>query len=444
MTTDFQKNVLKYLIQTPEGSQLFPSLDSSLFDLVTCQIAFDTLSKYYKSYGRLPTQDSLQQILAAELKETGDLPGILKEELVALFDDFRLPLDRAEHEYIRDTLIISIQEKKADQFVMSYGERKISLDQLSAKIGQLATLKGGNIELDIDNLLVQDRHNHIDDQIDGAETFLHDLNKLTSARGFYSPQLIIFASGPKHFKTGIIIKLAVEYARGGLNVYYADGENGKKAIRNRAKMAIMECTLRNLYEAEFADEMEITLANFHRFMGGDIFIDYFPAGTTTVNDVKNRLGQIYETKGWAPDVIIWDSIDHFLPSNPADQRRDTRIQIQKVYHEVIALNNDLNTFAIAPSQVNKAAIDKKVFDMKDLNEDFGKVMNAHAVFAICADDIEIEEDEDGYSIRRILPIVQREGEKYNGHNHCVVRVNEKRMTVEEVDKAEYYKDVTDD
>jgi len=432
------------LIQTPEGNQFFPSLDSSIFDLATYKIAFDILSGYYKQYGRLPTQDTSYQLLDNELKETQDLPDGVEGELLALFTSFQVTLDPAEHEYIHDTLLNSIKEKKADQFIMAYGEHTLSLDQLSAKIGQLSTLKSSEIERGIENLLIQDRHTHIDDQIDGAPTFLHDLNKLTSAMGFYSPQLIIFASGPKHFKSGIIIKLGVEYARDGYNVYYADGENSSRAIRNRAKMAIMECSLRDLYSAELSDEMDITMANFHKYMGGDIFIDYFPAGTTTVNDVKNRLAQINETRGWAPDIIIWDSIDHFLPSNLADQKRDTRIQIQKVYHEAIALNNDLNTFAIAPSQVKQTAVSKKVFDLKDLSEDFGKVMNAHAVFAICGDEDELEEDEDGYSLRRILPIVQREGAKYNGYNHCVVRVNEKRMVVEEVDKEEYYKDVTDD
>jgi replicative DNA helicase len=439
MTTDFQKNLLKYLIQTPEGNHFFPSLDSSIFDLAVHKIAFDVLSKYYKSYGRLPGPGIVNQLLDEELKDSPPLPDNLDKELIQLFDSFQVSLNNNDHEYVRDTLIKFIQEKKADQLIMAYGEHALSLDQLSTKIGVLASLKRNAGEQSLDNLLIQDRHDHIDDQVDGAPTFLHGLNALTSARGFYSPQLIIFLSGPKQFKTGFILKLAVEYARDGYNVYYADGENGRRAIRNRAKMAIMECTLRELYEADMADELDITMANFHKYMGGDIFIDFFPAGTATINDVKNRLAQIKETKKFVPDIIIWDSIDHFLPSSPADQKRDTRIQIQKVYHEAIALNNELKTFAIAPSQVNKVAVSKKVFDVRDLAEDFGKSWNAHAIFAVCGTEDEIE-----MGIRRILPVVQREGQRYNGHNHCIVSIDESRMVVKEVDKDEYNKEVTDD
>jgi len=406
-----------------------------LFDLAVHRIAFDALNGYYKRYGTLPTAATAEKVLQDELAESGAVPKELALELEEVFSSFKDELDPKDREYVRDTLINHIQNRKTDQFIMTYGEGKMSLDQLTAKLGQLSLIKKKEA-IKVDGLLIQDRQFHNDDQVQGHPTFLHDLNKLTSARGFYSPQLIIFMSGPKHFKTGVIIKLAVEYARDGYNVYYADGENGLRSIRNRAKQAIMECTLQELYEARDLDD---TLENFHKYMGGDLFVDYWPARTATINDVKSRLAYIKEAKGWQPDLIIWDSIDHFLPSNPNDQKKDTRLQIQYVYHEVIALNEELKTFSIAPSQVNKAAIDKKTFDMKDLSEDFGKAMNAHAIFAICATPDEIEQE-----IRRIIPVVQREGERYNGHNQCVVHVNEKKMIVQEVDKEEYYKDVKDD
>lgn len=435
MTTDFQTNLLKYLLQTPDGSQYFPYLDSSVFDLSIHKIAYDVLNGYYKQYGQLPTAATAEKVLRDELKSTKEVPEQLGLEMQAMFTSFKEPLSSSDLSYIGDTLIKAVQDAKTDQYIMKYGEGKMSLDQLTNNLGQLSMMKKKSVRSD-NNLLIQDRKYHNDDRIKGHPTFLHDLNSLTSARGFYSPQLVIFMSGPKHFKTGVIIKLAVEYARDGYNVYYADGENGLRAIRNRSKMAIMEATLQETLEA---DDLDITMDNFHKFMGGDIFIDYWPARTATVGDVKSRINQIRETKGFNTDIIIWDSIDHFLPTNPRDQNKDTRFQIQYVYHEVIALNEEINTFSIAPSQVNKAAISKKVFDMRDLSEDFGKAMNAHAIFAICATDDELEQN-----LRRIVPVVQREGARYNGHNHCVVHVDEERMIVSEVDKDEYYKDVSDD
>ena len=68
-------------------------------------------------------------------------------------------------------------------------------------------------------------------------------------------------------------------------------------------------------------------------------------------------------------------------------------------------------------------------------------MNAHSIWAICAT---ANEEENG--IRRIIPIRQREGESYKGKNSgvCVVKVDEKRMIVKEVDSEEYMESLTDD
>jgi hypothetical protein len=174
-------------------------------------------------------------------------------------------------------------------------------------------------------------------------------------------------------------------------------------------------------------------------MGGDIFIDEYPEYTKSMLDVETRLTYLKEEFNWVPNILILDTIDKFIPNSKLDQGRDTRIKIQLVYGEAINLNKKLNTFAIAPSQVNRQAIGKKVFDVKDLAEDFMKAANAHSVWAICATP---EEEEQG--IRRIIPVRQREGVGYKGRNICIVKVDESRMLVEEVDSETYLKNITDD
>ena len=441
MTTEFQKNLLRYLLQAPDGNQYFQYLDDSIFDLTIYQVAFKVLSKYFKKYGHLPTPVSALQLLDDELISTPNLPEGFADQMEALFREFNVPLHKNDKEYIHDSLANTIREKKTDQLIFDYGEQRLNLEQLSSKLNQLALIQKGGELPDVRGFVVQDRQHHSDDYVDVAPTFLHDLNALTTAGGFYSPQLIIFMSGPKHFKTGLLIKLAVEYARGGYQVYYADCENGIRAMRYRSKQAIMENTpeMDKKFGPPTQEEIEITLDNFNRYRGGDIFIDYYPADTTTIGDVRNRLFQIREETSMIPDIIFWDSIDGFLPTDPVDQKRDTRFQIRKVYNEVIALNYEIGSFAIAPSQVNRNAVSKKTFDMKDIAEDFGKIMNAHAVFAICGTPEEIEE-----KIRRIVPVAQREGKRYAGVNQCIVYVDEEYMYISEVDKEKYLKDISDD
>jgi len=442
MTSDYKLLVLQYLVQCPQGKVYLNDLDEDFFDLVEDKLSLQIFKKYYKLYQSLPSKTTGQQFLEEQIQNTPNLSEDMITGLRTNFNDIYSPIPDSDLRKIEDTIILEIQQKGVQDTFMDYAAQRLSINQVFAKVDRLSSLikSAGVTDHEDGGFLVEDRYKHKDERIQGLPTFLEDFNNMTAAGGFYSPQLIIFLSGPKHFKTGIIMKLALEYARGGAKVYYADNENGATSIRNRFKMALAQCELNELYEPEIQKELDDILYKFGHYMKGDIFIDTYPAYSKSINDVESRLTYLKEKKGWFPDIIVYDTIDKFVPSNTLDQKRDTRIKIQLVYDEVINLNKKIGTFAIAPSQVNRKAIGKKVFDMGDLAEDFGKAMNAHAVFAICATPTEIEE-----GFRRIVPVAQREGTRFKQGVECLIHVDEKIMEVREVNKDEYNSNsLTDD
>jgi KaiC/GvpD/RAD55 family RecA-like ATPase len=438
MTTGFLENLLRYLIQYREASDFIEDIDAEIFDTPLHKIFVDILKKFYSKYHRVPGIESIQQVIKQELQTsnqrqvTSELNKSLETLVYRLYNQ---PLDKGDADFSRDTISRLIGEKRANLFIKKYATGGITLEQLASN---LALLKNGHkkLELTLDGLLLADDGTDLIENVNPAATFLKDLNNLTSDGGFYAPQLVIIMSGPKHFKTGLIIKLGVEFARNGYRVYYGDTENGKRSLKSRAKQAILECTKDELRDPGLQEEFNKTLHAFGFYMGGDIYIDYWPAYTTTIADVENKINMLKEHRNWEPDIIILDSIDHYIPSNPLDQKQDERHKINKVYHEVIAMNSRLDTFAIAPSQVNRKALAKKTFDVTDLGEDFRKAANAHAVFAICANDDELER-----GIRRIVPVVQREGVR---KGVCVVQIDESRMMVDEVNAEAYMASLTDD
>jgi len=443
MTTDYQLGLLCYLVQSPEGSTYIDHIEDDLFDLVEYQLTLQVLKKYHKKYNTLPGRVAGLQFLEEQISLTKGLNANIANDLREVMEDIFVPLSKSDSVKLKDTIIVEVQSKNLDKLFMDFAAGSLTTDQVFSKMNKISSFVGLNHD-DHKNagFLVEDRGKHYDEQVEGNPTFLHDLNKLTAARGFYSPQLIVFMSGPKHFKTGLIINIAVEYARDGYNVYYADGENGARSIRNRVKQKIMDCTLEDLFDSSIYEELDDTLYRFGKYMGGDLYIDEFPANQKSIKDIEARLEFLREEYGWVPDIIVYDSIDHFIPSKIEDQKRDVRIKIQLVYHEAISLNKRWETFAIVPSQVNREAIlRKKTFDITDLSEDFGKAMNAHAIFAICATP---EEEEKG--VRRIVPIAQREGVAYRGKssNMCIIQIKEDTMQVYEVDKDKYLEGLVDD
>ena len=443
MTTDYQLAILSYLVQSKDGKTYIQSIEDAVFDLLEFKIILQILKKYHKLYNVLPTKVTLDQFLLTQIAETKDLSPQITKDLNEVAEDIFIPLPEQDMVSLRDSIILEIQQKSIDDTFLDFAQSKLSVTQVFTKMHKLASLVKTDFGYDAftkGGFLVRDKDKFKDERIYGAPTFLHDLNNMTAAGGFYSPQLIVFLSGPKMFKTGTILRTAIEYVRGGMKVYYADNENGATQVRNRAKMGIMECELSELFDGGIEEELNETLDRFHRYMGGDLFIDEYPAYIKSMNDLKARLTQLKEEFNWEPDIIVLDTIDKFIPNSIPDRNRDPRIRIQLVYDDVINLNKELGTFAIVPSQVNRKAVGKKVFDIQDLAEDFAKSMNAHAIFAIC-----MTPEEEELGIRRIIPVIQREGVSYKGGKHiCVVKVDEKRMMVEEVDSEEYMKNIKDE
>ena len=442
MTQQFQLGLLCYLVQSRHGEEYIEKINEEVFGPIEFKLTLQVLKRYYKLHGQMPGELDATEYLELEIENTRDLPEKTAQALREVFEDIYVLLDPRDSKHIEDQLIVSIQDKQIENLGTQFAKGEISSAEFINKLGPVASLAlpGEDDIFKESGFIVADRAKHADEQIQGTPTFLHDLNKLTAAKGFYSPQLVVFMSGPKHFKTGVILSIAKGLAGDGQKVYIADIENGARALRNRIKMAILNCEYHELYDGTISDQdIEDALELFGFYMGGDIFVDNYPAYSKTVQDVENRLAYLKEQYGFVPDVIVWDPLDKYLPINKDDQKRDGRIQSQKVYHDAINLNKKLGCWAITPSQVNRKAISKKTLSMTDIAEDFGRVMIAHAIFAICSTDEELEQ-----GVRRIIQVAQREGVGYLGKNQCIVKVDEKTMQVTEAEIVTEDPDVKDD
>lgn len=271
--------------------------------------------------------------------------------------------------------------------------------------------------------------------ITGTPTYLKALNRMTSTKGFYSPQLVVLMGAPKSFKTGTLLNIAVGLVRNGERVYYVDCENGEDRIADRFYQAMLEATWEEYASGELDETLTEMVSRF-KVMGGDFRADFFPAHTKSVADVEERLQEIEEETGWTPTVLLWDYPDLMQPT---DYRiKEKRLQIQAVYFDIIRCQKKRKVWGIGLSQVNKDAVDKAVIDMKGFSEDFGKAMNCHAAFALCRTQAEKEA-----GLMRIVPVVQRDGVAQSSHAVCYTSISEARMQVKEIDRDQASKIMSD-
>jgi hypothetical protein len=433
-TVAFQMNVLRFFCKDRDAKKYIDLIEDVVFDVAEQKVILGLLKGYLKKYKTLPKNpENLIEFFDQEIiRSSKPVPDEVYRKVSDTMEELWMPYEN-DTEIIKDTIIRHAQYKMAKDMGETYfpklkegpevyermHKRMLDIINLAAEVEEDDN-RGG--------FLLKEHKYDKESYVDGTPIFLNGVNRMTAAKGFYTPQFVLFMGGPKAFKTGLTLKTAVELMRDGMNVYYADTENGTVSIKNRARQAIMECKRSELKRDEIRGELDNMIPKLSR-MGGDMVIDFYPAHSKSISDVESNLEWYKEKYNWVPDVIVYDDPDHFVSAEKKrNGRLETRHNITQVYFEIIRLNHKLSTWALGISQVGKAAVGAEIIDMTAFAEDFAKARNCHAAFAICRTDLEMEK-----GTARILPVVQREGVKQQDAKPCHIEIDESRMKVEEVD-----------
>lgn len=432
MTPEFQKSLIRCLFQLPDLMGKIPLVPSKVFDLVEEQFLMELLTDYVRDTHTLPSKAEIAEYYAARIRQK-NVPDDVSRRIIQAIHSVYLPID-GEMEYVRRVLNGEVLRKqvKGQMQELATALQDTPSDQVLEVVERTfmgmarAIREGKPQEEETYQSAGFISETYVRSEEKGHPTIFKSLNKMMSAGGFKTPELILLLSAPKNFKTGTMIELALGFMRDGLKVYYADTENGAESIRERVEQHMMKATYEEMHNPEIYDKIS-EVREWYTKLGGDMVIDSYTAYRSTPGDVWARLSQLRLETGFIPDMIVWDSIDHFVPTLLEDKKKDERLKIKAVFFEVIAINKKCRCFSLAPSQVNRAAVDKKVFSMKDFSEDFSKSFNCHAAFALCRTPEEVEA-----GIGRLIVVVQRRGERYRPNSVCVVEIDESIGSVKEI------------
>lgn len=431
MTIKFQRKVMRFLCR-PENKRYVELLDPECFDTVELKLCFEVLRSYVKEFSAVPDATSAVEYLHRTPGYKTLRPDTQKDTDAYLETLFTR---RDEDTGLVIKTIIDYASTKRTSELMKKSISKMKEGEIGdvkrfhAELGKIAHLDDKILELESGRggFLLKDHNRNVDEVQPGIPCFLTGVNKLTAAGGFKTPELVIILAAPKGFKTGLSLSMGVNYMKDGLNVYYADFENGHRSIKTRAKQVLMNCTRKELGSSDNIRRIQRVMRQVSKF-GGDMVVDKFDAYSTTVADVEQVLAEYHEQYNWRPDVIVWDYPDLIKPNAP---QKEERMNITRVYFDIINLNSRLGCFSIGVSQVNRAAVSKDVLTITDFAADFGKAMNCHAAFALCRTPAEVEA-----GIGRIVPVAQREGVRYKSKNVCFVKIDEERMSIEQIDEIQ--------
>lgn len=427
MTTEFQGNILKYLIQVREGKTYLGVLDVELFDLGEHKLAFDLIKKYQTRYKSVPSKINLLEFFDKEAKGTKNMTPEIYSKIKETIEILYTPLDK-DIEIIKDAVVIEVKRKKLKDLMLRYAGKDLDnnkeFDSMSSETKKIATI-GEDAKVIIENsdsgFLIHDQKDINFEIVEGHPTQYLGWNRLTAAGGFHPPQLIVIMAGPKAFKTGLMLNLAQGFVRDGLKVYYADFDNnGVRELTTRFYQSLVGAEFHEMNKPEVKKKLK-SIVKDYQTMGGDIRIGQFLSESQNSDDVEMELDRIEEEDNWQPEVIIWDYADKMAPCDSSIKEK--RLKIQGVYVDIANVNSKRNVFSFSLSQVKREAIEKFVIKPEDIAEDFAKIANAQAIFAWCRTE---EEKKAGYA--RIIPVVQRQGKPYGT---VLFKVSPEIMEIEE-------------
>jgi replicative DNA helicase len=122
---------------------------------------------------------------------------------------------------------------------------------------------------------------------------------------------------------------------------------------------------------------EGVLEDFRNIFGNNLRVEAYPTGKFSVHDLENRLTLLEQEENFFPDIIIIDAAD-----NIKKQDRDRRIEIGRIWEQLVALGQERNCLIVTASQTNRPAINKPDLTMEDLSEDFSKAMISDIFLAL--------------------------------------------------------------
>lgn len=405
--TDFQLEILRYIIQDKEGGLILNRIKPSYLVLIEHSLIGEGILRFYKKQKRIPSENVLKEVISELLKSKNYVDLVTKEDIPNI------------HKIIHNLYNIPLKDS----------------DFIQNKVYQFATyveMKNLNDSFDLDNFEQYEEYSrkvekileHSKPKQEDEPIFMirgvterqfkrqaepavipcpyRQLNQLTNAGGYPAHSINVILDKPKAKKTFFMVNLARGYLRMKKSVLYIDLENGKDQIMDRMIQSSINKTKKELYTGQY-DKLEAKhLRKLARF-GVEFVVERLPAMISDCNTIRELILKL-RAKGIDIRVLFVDYAGK-LASISRDKEDFERIG--QVYTDLQNLceEMDLDICWTAHHITRDGKKHRQTrYDENDISGSIAIVRNAQTIMGLNA--TPQEEDDD---ILRCELIVQRDG-----------------------------------
>lgn len=192
--------------------------------------------------------------------------------------------------------------------------------------------------------------------------------------GFRNGEIYVFAAIPGLGKTALLGALAINAFLEGKNVLVYTFETNTKRLLTRYFSNLTEMSKKEIIGDNQATENELN--GIIATTTGDIIMKEYPANTTSSNDLKGHMNDLWMYKKWKPDIIFAD----YLLIQATNDKSISSDNSYKYYKTVTEESRNLGKEMFVPwvtaTQINRSGQDerggsKAITTSKDISESRG-------------------------------------------------------------------------
>lgn len=437
-TTEFQLEILRFLIQDKDGGLVVKRVKPSYLVLIEHSIIAEGLVKFFKKNNKVPSKNILKQEIKellegknyVDLVTQDDVPNINK-----IIDDlYNTPLQ--DSEYIRDKIYQFSTYVEMKNLNESFDlENFDQYEEYSKKFDRILQNSKPKTEDEplylIRDLAQRQFKRRVDPDV--VPSPYKQLNDLTNAGGFPSGSVLVLLDKPKAKKTFFLVNLAKGYLRMKKSVLYIDTENGKNQIMDRMIQSSINVSKKELYTGDFDKKEASHIRKLSRF-GVELVIERVPAMITDCNYIRDLIDKL-RSQGINIQVVI---IDYAAKLASIARDKEDFDRISNVYVDIQNLADEENLDCIwtANHITREGAKHRETrYEENDISGAISIVRNAQGIYGLNA-----TPQEESEGIQRLEIVVQRDGLPFGRavfkvdveHQRAIELTKEQRKAYDEV------------
>jgi replicative DNA helicase len=406
-STDFQLEILRYIIQDKEGGLILKRIKPSYLVLIEHSIIAEGINKYYRKHSKVPSRNILKEVVKELLEGKEYVDLVTKEDIpnINKVIDNLYNITLKDSDFIRDRIYqfsTYVEMKNLnDSFDLTNFEQYEEYSHKIDKILQKSKPKQEDEPLYfIRDVAERQFLRQAEPEVIPSPSW--QLNELTNAGGFPPASVLVLLDKPKARKTFMLVNLARGYLKMRKSVLYIDTENGKNQIMDRFVQSSLNKTKKEIYTGEF-DKMESRhLRKLSRF-GVELVIDRVPAMVTDCNYIKDRIQKL-RAQGIDIKVVVIDYLAK-MASIAGDKDDFERIGNAYIDAQNLAEEMKLDCIWTANHITRDGQKHRKTrYEENDIAKCVDIVRNSVGIFGLNA-----TEQEDADNIQRLELVVQRDG-----------------------------------